>query len=97
MSSSVYHVLKRPVVTEKTNSLREEANQYVFEVDPDATKIDVRHAVESIFSVRVTNVRTINVRGKVKRFKRTFGKRPNWKKAIVTLRDGDAIDLFEGV
>jgi large subunit ribosomal protein L23 len=97
VSSSVYHVLKRPVVTEKTNSLREEANQYVFEVDPDATKIDVRHAVESIFSVRVTNVRTINVRGKVKRFKRTFGKRPNWKKAIVTLRDGDAIDLFEGV
>lgn len=97
MSSSVYHVLKRPVVTEKTNSLREGANQYVFEVDPDATKIDVRHAVESIFSVRVTNVRTINVRGKVKRFKRQFGKRPNWKKAIVTLRDGDAIDLFEGV
>ena len=97
MITSVYSILKRPVITEKTNRLREEANAYVFEVDRDATKVDVRRAVEELFSVRVVNVRTVNVRGKVKRFRRHFGKRPNWKKAVVTLRDGDAIDLFEGV
>ncbi len=97
MSDSIYSVLKRPIITEKTNHLRDEANQYVFEVEPGATKVDVRRAVEEIFSVRVTNIRTVNVRGKVKRFKRFLGKRPNWKKAIVTVRDGDAIDLFEGV
>ena len=97
MSSSIYGVLKRPIITEKTNHLREEANQYVFEVATGATKVDVRRAVEEIFSVRVTEIRTMNVRGKVKRFKRQFGKRPNWKKAIVTVREGDAIDLFEGV
>ena len=59
--------------------------------------IQIRRAVEEIFGVRVTDVRTINVRGKTRRFRRGIGKKPNWKKAIVTLRDGDIIDVFEGV
>jgi large subunit ribosomal protein L23 len=97
MSGSLHAVLKRPVITEKSNAIREESNQYVFEVARDATKTLIRDAVESIFSVRVADVRTSIVRGKVKRIRRGFGKRPNWKKAVVTLREGDNIDLFEGV
>ncbi len=64
----------------------------MFEVVPDANKIQIRQAVEEIFGVRVTDVRTITVRGKMKRFRRGMGKKPNWKKAIVTLRDGDIIE-----
>ncbi len=97
MSDSIYNVLKRPVVTEKTSENRESANQYAFEVAVDANKIQIRKAVEEIFGVRVTNVQTMNMRGKVKRFRRGLGKRNNWKKAIVTVRDGEMIDLFEGV
>ncbi len=97
MSESIFSVIKRPVVTEKTNGLREEMNQYVFEVNRDANKIQVREAVEKIFGVRVVDVRTSVVRGKVKRTRRGFGKESNWKRAVVTLRDGDTIALFEGV
>ena len=97
MSDSIYNVLKRPLVTEKTSENRERSNQYAFEVDVSANKIQIRKAVEEIFGVRVTDVRTINMRGKVKRFRRGLGKRNNWKKAIVTVRDGEMIDLFEGV
>ncbi|MGM0574940.1 MAG: 50S ribosomal protein L23 [Myxococcota bacterium] len=97
MSGSLYSILKRPVITEKTNRLREENNQYVFEVKPDTNKVDIRRAVEALFSVRVTDVRTMGMRGKVKRFRRGFGKKPNWKKAIVTVREGEVIDIFEGV
>lgn len=93
---TVYDVLKRPVVTEKSTHLREEKNQYVFEVDRNANKIQIRSAIEAIFSVRVTDVNTVTVRGKRKRFRRGVGKQPNWKKAMVTLRDGDIIDFFEG-
>lgn len=97
MSDSIYNILKRPLVTEKTSENRERSNQYAFEVDVSANKIQIRKAVEEIFGVRVTDVRTINMRGKVKRFRRGLGKRNNWKKAIVTVRDGEMIDLFEGV
>ena len=97
MSDSIYSVLKRPVNTEKTRDAHDVSNQYVFEVVPTANKIQIRQAVEEIFGVRVTDVRTINVRGKTRRFRRGIGKKPNWKKAIVTLRDGDIIDVFEGV
>ena len=93
----LFGVLKRPLVTEKTNDLRDTDNQYVFEVNPAANKVEIRQAVESIFGVRVTDVRTVNVRGKVKRFRRQLGKRPNWKKAIVTLSGDDVIDVFEGI
>jgi large subunit ribosomal protein L23 len=89
-------VLHRPVVSEKTYGLMD-ARVYVFEVDRDATKIDVRHAVEQAFGVRVTNVNTLNRKGKATRNRRTNvkGKRPNTKRAIVTLHPDDSIDLFD--
>ncbi len=96
MKGTTHDVLKRPVVTEKSTALREEENQYAFEVALDANKIEIRRAVESTFGVRVLDVRTQIVRGKMKRFRRGFGKKPNWKKAVVTLREGDFIDFFEG-
>tara|TARA_B100000405_G_C16530319_1_gene354479 strand:- start:172 stop:465 length:294 start_codon:yes stop_codon:yes gene_type:complete len=96
VKGTTHDVLKRPVVTEKSTALREEENQYAFEVALDANKIEIRRAVESTFGVRVLDVRTQIVRGKMKRFRRGFGKKPNWKKAVVTLREGDFIDFFEG-
>ncbi|MCB9732255.1 MAG: 50S ribosomal protein L23 [Deltaproteobacteria bacterium] len=96
MAKSLYHVLKRPIVTEKTNVLREDDNQYVFEVARDSNKIEIRSAVESLFGVRVIDVRTSVVRGKMKRVKRQLGKQPNWKRAVVTLHADDQIALFEG-
>lgn len=96
MIGTLYEVLKRPLITEKSNALREDDNQYAFEVASDANKVEIRQAVEEVFGVRVVGVRTINVRGKMKRFKRGYAKKPNWKKAVVTLREGDTIDFFEG-
>ncbi len=97
MPEQHFKTIERPVVTEKTNLLREELNQYVFQVRRDANKVEIRQAVEKLFGVRVIDVRTANVRGKVKRMRRGYGKEPNWKKAIVTLDDEDSIPLFEGV
>ncbi|MGA8725916.1 MAG: 50S ribosomal protein L23 [Acidimicrobiales bacterium] len=91
-----HNILIRPVVSEKSYSLMDE-NVYVFVVDPSATKIDVRHAVEQTFGVKVDKVNTLNRKGKVKRNRRTntVGHRADTKRAIVTLREGDSIDLFE--
>jgi large subunit ribosomal protein L23 len=96
VKGSIHSVLKRPVVTEKTTALREEENQYAFEVALGANKVEIRNAIEAAFGVRVLDVRTQVVRGKMKRFRRGVGKKPNWKKAVVTLLEGDAIDFFEG-
>jgi large subunit ribosomal protein L23 len=89
-------ILLRPVVSEKSYRLMEDG-VYIFVVAPDATRIDVRHAVESTFGVRVTNVNTLNRKGKLRRNRRTntVGKRPDTKRAVVTLVSGDRIDLFE--
>ena len=89
-------VLIRPVVSEKTTGLMDN-NTYVFIVDPRATKVDVRNAVEQAFNVKVTNVNTLNRKGKSTRNRRTgvTGMKPNTKRAIVTLRAGDTINLFE--
>jgi large subunit ribosomal protein L23 len=89
-------VLIRPVVSEKSYALMEQ-NVYIFIIDPKATKIDVRHAVEQAFGVRVVNVNTLNRKGKATRNRRTNvkGRRPNSKRAIVTLHPDDSIDLFE--
>ena len=89
-------VLIRPVVSEKTSGLMDN-HTYVFVVDPRATKIDVRNAVEQTFNVKVTNVNTLNRKGKSTRNRRTgvVGQRPNTKRAIVTLKQGDTINLFE--
>ena len=92
-----YDIIIRPVVTEKTNIQKEEANQVTFEVDRKANRIEVRRAIERIFNVRVVNVRTMQIRGKFKRRGRVLGKRRDWKKAIVTLRPGERIEFFEGV
>ena len=89
-------VLIRPVVSEKTTGLMDN-HTYVFIVDPRATKIDVRNAVEQAFNVKVTNVNTLNRKGKAVRNRRTgiIGHRANQKRAIVTLKQGDKINLFE--
>jgi len=89
-------VLLRPVVSEKSYALMEDG-VYIFVVHPDATKIEVRRAVEDAFGVRVTNVNTLNRKGKRRRNRRsnTFGTRPSTKRALVTLAAGDRIDLFE--
>ena len=88
----VYRVVRRALLTEKTAELQAE-NKFVFEVDRRAAKPEIRKAVEEIFKVTVTDVKTMNVRGKVKRLGRHEGKRPDWKKAIVTLAEGDSIDV----
>jgi large subunit ribosomal protein L23 len=89
-------VLIRPVVSEKTTGLMDNRT-YVFVVDPRATKVDVRNAVEQAFNVKVTNVNTLNRKGKSTRNRRTgvVGMRPSTKRAIVTLAEGDSINLFE--
>ena len=89
-------VIKGPLITEKLDAAREKLRQYSFIVDKKATKYDVAHAVEKLFKVSVEGVRTNIVRGKTKRVGRSIGKRPNFKKAIVTLKEGDKIELFEG-
>jgi large subunit ribosomal protein L23 len=91
-----HNILLRPVVSEKTYALMND-NVYVFVVDPDATKIEVRLAVEQAFGVRVTKVNTLNRKGKSKRNRRsnTIGHRVDTKRAMVTLQPGDSIDLFE--
>lgn len=88
-------IIKRPIaLTEKASRLREQ-NQVVFEVALRANKIEIKSAVEALFSVKVTDVNTLVQRGKVKRVGRELGKRPNWKKAVVTLREGDDIQFFD--
>jgi large subunit ribosomal protein L23 len=89
-------VVRRPLITEKSERAREENQQYAFEVHRDATKIQVKSAVEKLFNVHVTGVRTSIARGKNKRVGRNVGRRPNWKKAVVTLKEGESIALFEG-
>jgi len=89
-------ILRRPVVSEKSYALMDEG-VYVFVVAPDATKVEIRLAVQQAFGVRVTKVNTLNRKGKIRRNRRsnTVGKRPSTKRAVVTLHEGDRIDLFE--
>ena len=90
-----FWVIKRPIITEKSTVLSDEQNKYIFEVDKRANKPLVKKAIETIFNVKVESVNIINVKGKKKRLGRFEGRKPNWKKAIVTLRKGDKIELFE--
>jgi large subunit ribosomal protein L23 len=92
-----YGLIKSPLVTEKGTLVSEKANQVAFRVRPEATKGAIRDAVEQLFDVTVLKVRTINLMGKSRRVGRTSGKRPDWKKAYVTLKEGDRIEFFEGV
>lgn len=89
-------IIKRPIaLTEKAARLKADANQVVFEVAMDANKIQIREAVEALFDVKVANVNTLIQRGKAKRMGRRMAKRRNWKKAVVTLREGSDIQFFD--
>ena len=90
-------VIAAPVITEKGTLVNEQGNQFVFKVRRDANKRDIRRAVETLFKVRVEQVRTINYLGKRRRVGRWSGQRPSWKKAYVTLAEGQRIDFFESV
>ena len=90
-------VVHRALITEKGTRLRERKNVYLFEVAPDANKVEIGRAIEEIFSVKVKLVRTLNYKGKPKRLGRYAGYRSAWKKAVVTLAEGQTIELFEQV
>jgi large subunit ribosomal protein L23 len=90
-------IILKPLVTEKGSRLREAGNKYLFQVARDANRIEIKQAVKAIFNVKVRDVKTIVVHGKIKRMGMFSGKRPDWKKAVVTLEEGQSIDLFEQV
>ncbi|WP_028324432.1 50S ribosomal protein L23 [Desulfatirhabdium butyrativorans] len=90
-------ILKRPVLTEKSNIQKETANQVTFEVASQANRIQIQQAVETAFKVKVESVNTMHVRGKLKRRGRIVGKQRNWKKAIVKLAPNQRIEIFEGI
>ena len=91
-----YNIIVKPIVTEKS-SLGSEYNQVTFQVDSSSTKKDIKNAVENIFKVKVKKVNTSNVKGKLKSFRGTLGRRSNYKKAFVTLEEGQTIDINAGV
>ncbi|MCC7385233.1 MAG: 50S ribosomal protein L23 [Deltaproteobacteria bacterium] len=93
----ISEILKRPRITEKGSFMAESAPVVIFEVARNANKTEIKNAVTAAFNVEVKSVRTQLVRGKIKRRGRNIGKRPNWKKAIVTLVEGQSIDFFGGV
>jgi large subunit ribosomal protein L23 len=92
-----HDVIIKALVTEKGTRMREGGNKYLFKVHPDANKVEIQQAVQLIFGVTVEQVRTQNVLGKIKRVGASTGRRSSWKKAIVTLKQGDSIELFEEV
>ena len=91
-----FDIIKRPLDTEKLDRMRDRENKFAFEIALQANKTEVKQAIEGLFKVKVLDVKTSIVRGKYRRIGRSEGKRSNWKKAIVTLKEGDAISLFEG-
>lgn len=92
-----YTIIRTPLLTEKCHDLKERHNQVAFRVRPGVNKVQIKEAVEKIFKVKVQRVNVINVAGKVKRLGRNTGRRPDWKKAIVTLKPGEKIEIIEGV
>jgi large subunit ribosomal protein L23 len=89
--------MKKPLFTEKGSNLKETENKILIEVSRDANKIDIKRAIEEIFKVKVEKVSTISTRGKWKKFGRSIGKRPDRKKAIITLKKGEKLDFIEGM
>ena len=94
---NISQILVRPLVTEKTHEQLDRHGAYTFVVANDANKIEIAHAIEKQFNVRVKNVRTMRYAGKEKRMGRWVGRKASWKKAVVTLAEGDSIEIFEGV
>lgn len=93
---NIYSVIKKPLFTEKGGNLKEEQNKILIEVSRDVNKIDIKKAMEEIFKVKVEKVATINTQGKWKRYGRSLGKRPDRKKAVITLKKGEKLDFVEG-
>jgi len=93
---SQFNLIRKPHITEKVLLLKESGNKVVFKVGTDTNKIELKKAIETIFKVTVEKIATINVKGKTKRQGRWEGKRADWKKAVVTLKEGDTIEYFEG-
>jgi large subunit ribosomal protein L23 len=96
MTRNPREIILRPIMTEKSMSQKEAQNVVTFRVRPDANKVEIRAAVEAVFNVKVTDVRTAGYEGKLKRMGRYQGRRPDWKKAVVQLAPGHKIDLVEG-
>jgi large subunit ribosomal protein L23 len=92
-----YDIIKCPVVSEKSTTQKEVHNQLTFEVDRNANRIEIKKAVQSLFHVQVEGVRTLQIKGKYKQRGRIIGKRRDWKKAVVTLKPGERIEIFEGI
>lgn len=92
---SIYDVIKKPLVTEKTTTEKDGKNVIAFVVNGDSNKIEIKEAVEKLFKVEVASVNTVTVAGKVKRRGSHLGKRANWKKAYVSLKEGSNVDFFE--
>ena len=93
----LYKVIKVPLITEKGTGLKELHNQIVFKVDRRANKVEIRQAVETLFKTKVSDVKTMNMKGKTRRMGRNIGKKADWKKAIVRLAPGENIEFFEGM
>ncbi len=93
---SQFSLISRPYITEKVLLMKEEGNKVVFRIRKDTNKIELKNAIESIFNVTVEEINTLVVKGKKKRLGRHEGRRSDWKKAIVTLKEGDTIEYFEG-
>jgi large subunit ribosomal protein L23 len=90
-------IIRRPIITEKATLMKENENKYVFEVEKESNKIEIKKAIEELFGVSVTNVNTYTTHGKVRTRGRFRGRRPDWKRAVVQLKEGDTIEFFEGV
>lgn len=90
-------IIRTSVVSEKGTNLRTDQNKYVFRVDPSANKLEIKKAVEELFKVQVESITTQIMYGKPKKLGRSEGKRPDWKKAIIKLKKGETIELFENV
>lgn len=93
----IYSIIKRPLFTEKGATLKETENKILVEVDKYANKLEIKKAIEEIFKVKVEKVATINTHGKLKRYGRSIGRKPDRKKAVVTLKKGEKLDFIEGV
>ncbi|HAK60937.1 MAG TPA: 50S ribosomal protein L23 [Nitrospiraceae bacterium] len=96
MTSDLYDIIRNPRITEKGTRIKEKSNVLTFEVKKTANKVQVKKAIEGIFKVKVLDVTTINYSGKIKRLGQRSGRRSDWKKAYVTLKPGEKIDMFEG-
>ena len=94
--ATIHRTIMRPIITERSSAAYQERGEYTFEVAPDATKYTIKDAIERLFGVKVTGVWTSNARGKSRKVGQSVGRRPHTKKAIVKLRDGDTIAIFEG-